>query len=291
MPALMLVLSLGVMAETYTPSSVPNPRATDATALVANPDHILTAEEQNAIQEVAEQLYDLTGVEMVTVVLDDIGDAFAFDFCVELFNTWGIGDKETKTGVLVFFTMQQQDIRITTGTGLEGLLPDATCYDIMVEDIIPLLRQGRYGEGLLVGNQMVYKYLTTQHALEELMFGYRPKEPKESPWKGLSIFSLVIALISLLAYWAAPRCPVCKKKGAKTRDEVLVYASFTAPGRGIHHHTCVSCGHKWDEPYTIPKKTERSSYSGSGSSSGGYGGGGGSFGGGSTSGGGAGGKW
>ena len=288
---LLLFVALGLAAEVYTPATVPNPRATDATAFVADPDQLLSADEKNAIQEAAEQLYELTGVELVTVALDDIGDAYAFDFCVELFNSWGIGDKETNTGVLVFFTMQQHDIRITTGSGLEGLLPDAVCYDIICDEVIPVLQQGQYGEGLLVCNKAVCRRLTTQHALEELMFGYRPKEPTESPWKGLSIFALVIALISLLAYWAAPRCPVCKKKGAKTVDEVIVYATFTAPGRGIHHHTCISCGHKWDESYTIPKKTERSSYSGSGSSSGGYGGGGGSFGGGSTSGGGAGGKW
>ena len=284
-------LAITASADVYTPQTVPFPRKTDAKAFVANPDNILSSEEQEAIQSVAEQLYQLTGVEMVTVALDDIGDAFAFDFTVELFNLWGIGDKKTNTGLLIFFTMEQHDIRITTGTGLEGLLTDATSYDIILNDIIPLLRQGQYGNGLLAGNQAVYKHLTSQRALEELLFGYQPKEPKEQPWKDLGIFAFFIAIVSLLAYWAAPRCPKCKKKGAKTRDEVIVYATFEAGGRGIHHHTCVSCGHKWDEPYTIPKKRERSSYSGSGSSSGGYSGGGGSYGGGSTSGGGAGSKW
>ena len=179
---------------------------------------------------------------------------------------------ETNTGVLLFFTMQQHDIRITTGKGLEG--------------------QGQYGAGLLAGNQAVTQRLTTRQALQELLLGYRPKEPKEQPWKGLSLFALFVAMIAGLAYWAAPRCPKCKKKGARTKDEVIVYATYTASGRGIHHHTCRSCGHQWDEPYTIAKRTRSTSSSGRGrgySSSGGSSGG--SFGGGSTSGGGAGGKW
>ncbi len=288
---LFLAVALGLAAEVYTPATVPNPRTTDGKAFVADPDNILSAAERDAIQSIAEQLHEITGVEMVTVALDDIGDADAFDFTVELFNTWGIGDKETNTGVLIFFTMQQHDIRITTGNGLEGLLPDAVCYDIICDEIIPVLRQGQYGEGLLVGNQVICKRLTTQHALEELMFGYRPKTPKESPWKGWSIFALVVAALAGLTYWAAPRCPKCKKKGAKTKDEVVVYATYTASGRGIHHHTCRSCGHQWDEPYTIPKLTQRSSGSSSGGYSGGGGSSGGSYGGGSTSGGGAGGKW
>ena len=287
-----LLLTLGLMAEVYTPYMVPNPRTTDGKAFVADPDHLLSADERNAIQDAAEQLHTLTGVEMVTVLLDDIGEADAFDFAYDLFNEWGIGDSETNTGVLLFFTMQQHDIRITTGKGLEGLLPDAVCYDIIVDDIIPLLRQGQYGAGLLAGNQAVTQRLTTQQALQELLLGYRPKEPTEQPWKGLSLFALFIAMIAGLAYWAAPRCPQCKKKGARTKDEILVYATYTASGRGIHHHTCRSCGHRWDEPYTIAKRTRSTSFSGRGggySSSGGTSGG--SFGGGSTSGGGAGGKW
>ncbi len=288
---LLLTFALGMMAEVYTPYTVPNPRTTDGKALVADPDQLLSADERNAIQDIAEQLYSLAGVEMVTVLLDDIGEADAFDFAYDLFNEWGIGDSETNTGVLLFFTMQQHDIRITTGSGLEGLMPDAVCNDIVYDEIIPLLRQGQYAEGLLAGNKAVCKRLSSQQALEELLLGYRPKEPKEQPWKGLSLFAIFSALIAGLAYWAAPRCPKCRKKGARTKDEVLVYATFTASGRGIHHHTCRSCGHQWDETYTIPKRTRSSSSGSSGGYSGGGGSSGGSFGGGSTSGGGAGGKW
>ena len=284
-----MMLCLAAQAVVYTPETVPHPRSNDTIAFVANPDNILSAEEVADIQTIAEALYRLAGVEMVTVALDDIGEADAFDFSVDLFNLWGIGDKETKTGLLIFFTLQQHDIRITTGTGLEGVLPDGDCSQIVWNTIVPYLREGQYGAGLTAGNLEVYDRLNNQKALEELMFGYRPKEPDEQPWKGLGIASLVVALLALLVYWAEPRCPKCKKKGAKTHDEVIVRATYAAAGRGIHHHTCIACGHKWDESYTIPKLTRSSS--GGGSSHGGGYSGGGSFGGGSTSGGGAGGKW
>ena len=76
---IMLLLCTTVHAS-YTPETVPHPRKTDARALVSNPDGILTADEQAAIQQVAQQLYENSGVEMVTVVLGDIGHADAFDF-------------------------------------------------------------------------------------------------------------------------------------------------------------------------------------------------------------------
>ena len=42
--ALLLTVTLGLMATAYTPSTVPNPRATDGKAFVANPDNILSDE-------------------------------------------------------------------------------------------------------------------------------------------------------------------------------------------------------------------------------------------------------
>lgn len=284
---LAILCSLSIQAMTYTPETVPFPRANDANAYVADPDHLLSAEDIADINTIAEAIHELAGVEMVTVALDDIGDADAFNFSVELFNRWGIGDKETKTGVLLFFTMQQHDIRITTGSGLEGVLPDATCSQIVWDTIVPYLRAGQYGAGLIAGNLAIYDQLNNQAALEELLLGYRPKAANGQPWKGISICSLILALLALIRYWAAPRCPQCRQKGAKTRDEVLDRATYTSEGLGVHHRTCRTCGHQWDELYRIAK-LQRSSSSG-----GGFGGrsGGGHFGGGSTSGGGAGGKW
>ena len=124
---LVAVFCLSLHATVYTPSTVPHPRRMDAKAFVSNPDAILSVSETAAIQRVAQQLNQVTGVELVTVVLSDIGDADAFEFSIELFNRWGIGDREKKNGVLVFFALQSRDIRIITGGGMEGLLPDATC--------------------------------------------------------------------------------------------------------------------------------------------------------------------
>ena len=285
---------LSPLCAAYTPQSVPNPRMWSASAFVANPDAILSSAEVDAIQQVAQQLNQATGVEMVTVVLDDIGYADVFDFSLELFNSWGIGDRDKKNGVLILFALQSRDIRITTGGGLEGLLPDATCSRILYNEMIPLLSDGRYAEGLLVGNKAIARELTDQKALAELLLGYRPKPVSANPWAAMSICSLLIALVACIRYWVAPRCPRCRKKGIRVRKELLVAATYTQKGQGVYHKSCPYCGHHWDKKYVIPKLQRTVTYTAS--SSGGYRGGGGfhgggSFGGGSSFGGGAGGKF
>ena len=288
---MLVFCQLSGSAMRYFPESVPNPRVTNSRAFVANPDGILTDQQVEAIEAVAQQLEQTTGVEMVTVVLDNIGHDDAFEFSLELFNYWGIGKKGDNTGLLVFFALQSRDIRITTGGGLEGLLPDAVCKRIVEEDMIPLLRDGKYGEGLLAGNQALAKRLTGDRAMAELLLGYRPKPVSEQPWSVMALLSMVVGVLAWLRYMLSPRCPRCRKRGVRRRMETIKAASYTAAGQGIKHCSCPACGHTWDVPYVIPKLSRSAGtvYGGTGGFRGGMSGG--SFGGGVSFGGGAGGKF
>ena len=287
---LLCLCTLSIQAREYTVKTVPNPRHTDAEAYVANPDGIISNDCVSNLTKISQMLYDQTGVEVVYVILGSIGYEDAFDFSLNLFNTWGIGDKEKNRGVLVFMSMEYHDIQIRTGGGVEGLLPDAKCSDIIWDEMVPEFRDNNYERGLIRGAIAIYETLVTDEAKAELLLGYKADPVSESPYKGLSIASLILLLLTLIVHWATPKCPNCQMKDNKCVDEVINRATYTASGNGIHHYTCNRCGHKWNAPYTIPKLTRSSSSSSSGRS---YGGGssGGSFGGGHSYGGGAGGRW
>ncbi len=291
--AMFLCLCISSVQAQYTVETVPNPRHTDAEAYVANPDGIISSDCVNNLTQISQMLYEQTGVEVVYVILNGIGYEDAFDFSLDLFNTWGIGDKEKNRGVLVFMSMEYHDIQIRTGGGVEGLLPDAKCSDIIWDEMAPEFRENNYERGLIRGAIAIYETLTTDEAQAELLLGYKAEPVSESPFKGLSIISLIVLLITYLTYLVKPKCPNCKMKDNKHKDEIINRATYSASGNGIHHYTCNRCGHKWDVPYTIAKLTPPSSSSSSGGRS--YGGSsrssGGSFGGGRSFGGGAGGRW
>jgi len=288
---ILCLCALGAQAQ-YTVQTVPNPRLTDAQAYVANPDGIISADCVSDLTQISQILYEQTGVELVYVIVNSIGYESAFDFSLDLFNTWGIGDKERNRGVLVFVSMEYHDIQIRTGDGVEGLLPDAICSSVVWGDMVPEFRNENYERGLIKGAVTIYETLTTDEARAELLLGYKAEPVSESPFKGLSIASLIVLLLTLIVHWAKPRCPNCKKKDNKCKNEIVHGATYAAAGNGIHHYTCNHCGHTWSVPYTIPKLTPPSSSSSRSSSyGGGYGSRGGSFGGGHSSGGGAGGRW
>ena len=63
----------------------------------------------------------------------------------------GIGDKEKDTGVLFVLLPKDRAVWIEVGYGLEGAITDGFSGSISRELMVPLFREGRYGDGLVAG--------------------------------------------------------------------------------------------------------------------------------------------
>ena len=82
-------------------------------------------------------------------------DSSIEDYAVRLYQAWHIGEKGRNNGALVLVFTQTHRMRIATGYGLEGALPDALCARIMDHEMAPHFRQGDYAGGLEAGIQAI----------------------------------------------------------------------------------------------------------------------------------------
>jgi uncharacterized protein len=78
-------------------------------------------------------------------------DSSVEDYAVRVAQSWRVGQKERKNGTVLFVFQQSRDIRIVTGYGLEGALPDALCKQIIENEIVPRFRAGDFDGGLAAG--------------------------------------------------------------------------------------------------------------------------------------------
>lgn len=101
----------------------------------------------------AREVLEKTGAAVVVVTLPTVGDDDPRDYANRLYRAWGIGKKGEDKGVLIFLALKERRIRIETGYGVEGILPDGLVGEILDRDVTPYLRRGDYGQGLL--NAMV----------------------------------------------------------------------------------------------------------------------------------------
>lgn len=136
-----------VPGEPYTRNSIPNTRLKGNGIHVSDPDNIIGKEYSDSINRILSAVRD--SADIFVVAVDRIDNPNGDEFTNELFNYWGIGDKGKDNGVLVFMTMKPHFIRIETGYGMEGTLPDVTCKRILRHKVTPLFRQDRYPEGTL----------------------------------------------------------------------------------------------------------------------------------------------
>ncbi len=73
------------------------------------------------------------------------------DYAVRVAQSWRVGQKDRKNGAVLFFFQESHDIRIVTGYGLEGVLPDALCKRIIENEIVRRFRAGDFDGGVTAG--------------------------------------------------------------------------------------------------------------------------------------------
>jgi uncharacterized protein len=78
-------------------------------------------------------------------------DSSVDDYTVRLAQKWAVGQKDKKNGAVLFLFQESHDIRIVTGYGLEGVLPDALCKRIVADEIVPRFRTGDFTGGVTAG--------------------------------------------------------------------------------------------------------------------------------------------
>jgi uncharacterized protein len=163
-------------------------------------------------------LLQKTGVPIVVVTMPDIGGAEYNDYANRLYSAWGIGKKGEDKGVLIFVAVKERKMRIETGYGVEGILPDGLVGEIRDRYMVPLLKQNKFGEGLYAGAAAVARVIAKASGIK--LSVQAPKNPPrngpgfhfcpyfytdhhyadiQKSWRFLALFSALFLLVPAAA--------------------------------------------------------------------------------------------
>ena len=140
--------------------------------------NVIPPSDEQKMTAVTTELLQKTGTAVVVVTRPDIGGAEYNDYVTRLYSAWGIGKKGEDKGVLIFVTVKERKMRIETGYGVEGILPDGLAGEIRDRYMIPYLKQNKYGEGLLNGTLAVAQVIS-KHAGVKLTGQAAARAPKK----------------------------------------------------------------------------------------------------------------
>jgi len=124
---------------------------------------ILGASTVSKIEALCRQLAEKTTAQVALVTVATTKPLTIEEYAVKLFEKWGIGLKGKDNGILILVSVNDRKVRIETGYGLEGALPDAVCSQIIYQVILPAFREGNYDKGLLSATITVAQLISKEY--------------------------------------------------------------------------------------------------------------------------------
>lgn len=225
--------------------------------LVTDVAGVLTPEQKQALENKLVAIDDSSSNQIAVVILPSLDGYPKEEYATKLFRDWGIGGKKNN-GILLLIAINDREIKIEVGYGLEGAIPDITASNIIENDIKPAFKAGNYYEGIDQATDNIAKAAVGE---------YKEARPKKTRSKskgsgGLFLIILIIILAVLRNGRGGGGSNIGRSGFSDVATGMLLGSLLGGGGRG---------GGGWGD-------------SGGG---GGFGG----FGGGSSGGGGAGGSW
>ncbi|PYE38087.1 TPM domain-containing protein [Psychrobacter fozii] len=118
---------------------------------VVDQANILNPQEKQRLEAQLRSIYQQGFAQAAVVIVPTTNGVPIFDYALEVAEKWQLGNEDIDDGLLMVVAVNDRDMYILTGYGLEGVLPDAAVSRIIREDITPLFKQNNYGAGILAG--------------------------------------------------------------------------------------------------------------------------------------------
>lgn len=261
--AILVALALSSCAAPATAEvTIPDP----GTRIVDKANVIDVATRQKLTDHLAE-LEAKTGAQVKVLTIPNADGEDIVSFAQRQYELWKLGQKGKDNGALIILDIGDRKVRIHTGYGLEGALPDSFCGSLSRKVRDEFFKAGRYADGINEMTIAVANKVADDAGVK--LDGVPPIRHQAD--EGLDPMAAFILLLFLLVF------------------VFVIYSSM----RRQHHRrvwgTDLTDMWYWGRVLGDVGVSVLSSSGGSSSSGGGFGGGGGSFGGGGSSGGGGGG--
>lgn len=307
---LLALMPLTLFAKIWKPQEVPMTHLENKFRYVCNPDSILRESTVHYCDSLIRIIEDETGAQFVVVVVESLDGDDPYEFNKELFELHGFGQADKDNGLLLTLATVDRSYFFSTGSGMEGVLPDALTNRMQNAVFVPRLKESDWDGAIRNMVTTVFNYLLGDDEIRAEINSQIEEAEKKDQSKGSSSDDTIPTILFLTAiaggaFGFAARekyknehknCPFCKSKHSATRiSKKMVEDLENDKATNLEIWKCSKCGNSFPVTFTYLHSDyegsssdddyDSSSSSSSSSSSGG------SFGGGSYSGGGSGGRF
>jgi uncharacterized protein len=146
------------------------------------------------VQQLEQQLKlyeDSTSNQIAILTISSLAGEAVEDFALRVAEKWKLGQKEKDNGVLLLIAIEDRKMRIEVGSGLEGVLPDAVCSQIIRNEMAPNFRRGDYDAGVQAAVNAIIASIAGEYTAEATDGSEVPLSGKEQALIGLFVMGIL----------------------------------------------------------------------------------------------------
>lgn len=186
------VLSINATAQEFPDKPVP-PR------LVNDFAGLLEQQEIDALEQKLVAYNDSTSTQIAIVSVTNLHGYESGDYAQRLAEKWGIGQKDLNNGILILIKPKTSEssrgeVFIAQGYGLEGIIPDIVCGQIIDREILPEFRAGNYYRGLDKATNVLMSLASREFPADKY------EKSKSKNIKDLTPFIFIIIFIIIMMF-------------------------------------------------------------------------------------------
>jgi len=187
-PFLVAVLCLATpAAEAQSLQPVPKlaSRVTDLTGT-------LTTADRGSLEERLAAFEARKGAQIAVLVVPTTQPEAIEQYSIRVVDAWKLGREKPDDGALLLVAMQDRQLRIEVGRGLEGALTDLVSNRIIDETITPRFREGDYAGGISAGVDRMIAVVDGE-----------PLPEPEQHWNGPSSLGGMLPILFFIVFFAS----------------------------------------------------------------------------------------
>lgn len=123
----------------------------------------LSAEQVNDLSKLLGDYSAKKGPQITVVTMSSISPYNQMhEYYRDLGNKWGVGEKGEHNGVVLLYSKALRQVFIGTGLGVEAILTDKACQQIVDNVMVPEFKANKAYEGLKKGVEEIEKVLDSK---------------------------------------------------------------------------------------------------------------------------------
>ncbi|HMJ69372.1 MAG TPA: TPM domain-containing protein [Cyclobacteriaceae bacterium] len=161
--------------------------------LVHDEAHVLSANDIAMLEYTLRAEQDSSSNQIAVLIVTSLeGDEIA-SYANRVFNAWKLGTAKKDNGVLFLIAIEDRQMRIEPGAGLEGVLTDVQSSRINRNQVAPHFRQGDYAGGIKAAVVGIIQSIKGEYTNDEPI---KRRSKKPTSWVSLLVILVFIIIAS-----------------------------------------------------------------------------------------------